>query len=123
MIRDDYYIFKSREGSNKPISRQQALNILKDAAAAVGITENVGTHTLRKTWGYHAWKKGFSPALISLSIFFKWALDQRLIKANPAEELELLKEAASPPGQPGKRNPADPVQYFSKQSLTIGDEP
>ena len=36
-------------------------------------------------------------ALISLSIFFKWALDQRLIKANPAEELELLKEAASPP--------------------------
>ena len=62
--RDDYYIFKSREGSNKPISRQQALNILKNAAAAVGITENVGTHTLRKTWGYHAWKKGFSPALI-----------------------------------------------------------
>ena len=64
MIRDDYYIFKSREGSNKPISRQQALNILKNAAAAVGITENVGTHTLRKTWGYHARKKGFSPALI-----------------------------------------------------------
>ncbi|NLC65599.1 MAG: tyrosine-type recombinase/integrase, partial [Clostridium sp.] len=58
------YIFKSRESSNKPITRQQALNILKDAANAVGIEDNVGTHTLRKTWGYHAWKQGFSTALI-----------------------------------------------------------
>lgn len=57
------YIFKSREG-NKAITRQQALNILKDAAEAVGIKENVGTHTLRKTWGYHAWKSGYNPALI-----------------------------------------------------------
>jgi integrase len=61
----DDYIFKSRERENKPLSRQQALNILKKAALAVGIKDdNVGTHTLRKTWGYHAWKKGFSPALI-----------------------------------------------------------
>ncbi len=58
------YIFKSREGNNSPITRQQALNILKSAARAVGIRENVGTNTLRKTWGYHAWEKGFSPALI-----------------------------------------------------------
>ena len=60
----DDYIFKSREGNNKPITRQQALNILKNAAEAVGVEENVGTHTLRKTWGYHAWKTGFNPALI-----------------------------------------------------------
>lgn len=58
------YVLKSREGENKPLTRQQALNILKDSAAAVGIKDNVGTHTLRKTWGYHAWQKGFSPALI-----------------------------------------------------------
>ena len=56
------YIFSSRQGG--PITRQQANSILKDAAVAVGIKENVGTHSLRKTWGYHAWKKGFSPALI-----------------------------------------------------------
>lgn len=60
----DDYVFKSREGENKPLTRQQALNILKDSSKAVGVKENVGTHTLRKTWGYHAWKKGFSPALI-----------------------------------------------------------
>jgi integrase len=58
------YIFKSREGDNKSITRQQALNILKDAAEAIGIEENIGTHSLRKTWGYHAWKNGFNPALI-----------------------------------------------------------
>lgn len=58
------YIFKSRESRSKAITRQQALNILKGAAKAVGISDNVGTHTLRKTWGYHAWKQGFSPALI-----------------------------------------------------------
>lgn len=44
----DDFIFKSREGENKHITRQQALNILKDAAEAVGVKENVGTHTLRK---------------------------------------------------------------------------
>ncbi len=58
------YIFKSREGDNKPITRQQALIILKEAAEVVDIKENVGTHSLRKTWGYHAWKSGFNPALI-----------------------------------------------------------
>lgn len=57
------YIFKSREG-NKPITRQHANSILKQAAKAVGIKENIGTHSLRKTWGYQAWKKGFNPALI-----------------------------------------------------------
>lgn len=58
------YIFKSRKGDNKPITRQQAFDILKNAAKAVGIKENIGTHSLRKTWGYHAWKAGFNPAII-----------------------------------------------------------
>lgn len=60
----DDYIFKSREGEKQHITRQQALNILKDSAKAIGVKENVGTHTLRKTWGYHAWQNGFNPALI-----------------------------------------------------------
>ena len=60
----DDYLFQSREGAQKALPRQQALNILKDAAKAVGIQDNVGTHSLRKAWGYHAWKKGFNPAII-----------------------------------------------------------
>ncbi|MHB9925680.1 site-specific integrase [Clostridium botulinum] len=63
-INMNHFIFKSREGENKAITRQQALNILKESAKSVGVEENIGTHSLRKTWGYHAWKAGFNPAII-----------------------------------------------------------
>lgn len=56
-------LFKSRIGS-KSITRQRASDILKDAAEAVGVIEEINTHSLRKTWGYHAWKIGYSPAII-----------------------------------------------------------
>lgn len=48
---DDEYIFQSRKGKNRPISRVQAYRILNKAAEQVRIQE-VGTHTLRKTFGY-----------------------------------------------------------------------
>lgn len=47
---DDDYLFPSRKG-DKPISRVQAYRILNDVAEKLGI-EEVGTHTLRKTFGY-----------------------------------------------------------------------
>ena len=59
------YVFASREGNNKPISRVQANNIIKDAARAVGIMENIGTHSLRKTFGYHAHRQGISLATLA----------------------------------------------------------
>lgn len=46
------YIIKSREGKNKPISREMAYKILNNAGKAFGLA-NIGTHTLRKTFGYH----------------------------------------------------------------------
>ncbi|MCC5911836.1 MAG: site-specific integrase [Clostridiaceae bacterium] len=51
-------IFVSRNGNMKPISRYMAWISIKEACEAVGVKENVGTHTLRKTWGYWAWKSG-----------------------------------------------------------------
>ena len=59
------FIFKSREGANKAITRQQAYNIIVQACESVGVRERVGTHTLRKTWGYWAWKNGVPITLIS----------------------------------------------------------
>jgi len=51
------YLFKSRKG-NGPISREQAWRILSSAAESVGIDEAIGTHTMRKTFGYWAFKSG-----------------------------------------------------------------
>ena len=50
--------------TGKAISRIQAHRLIRDAAVAVGIEGNVSCHSLRKTFGYHAWKEGVSPAVI-----------------------------------------------------------
>lgn len=50
-------LFPSGRGSGdagRPISRQHAWGKLNRAARQLGL-ENVGTHTLRKTFGYHAY--------------------------------------------------------------------
>jgi integrase len=49
-------LFPSRKGGNA-ISRVQAYRILNSAAKAVGIWDEIGTHTLRKTFGYWAYKQ------------------------------------------------------------------
>lgn len=54
---EDTALFPSRKGG-EPITRQQAYRILNDAAKAVGIKDKIGTHTLRKTFGYHAYMSG-----------------------------------------------------------------
>ena len=44
--------------------RQQAYKILNNVAKDVGIKEKIGTHTFRKTFGYHAHKNGYDITLI-----------------------------------------------------------
>ena len=65
---DDYstewYLFRSRKGDNKAISRVQAWQILNDAADFVGIKDRIGTHSLRKTFGYWAYKQGIDITLL-----------------------------------------------------------
>ena len=51
-----HYLFQSRNGKNQHISRCTAYLIIKIAADECGI-DNVGTHTMRKTFGYHYYKK------------------------------------------------------------------
>ncbi|WP_312560662.1 site-specific integrase [Anaerospora sp.] len=52
-----HWLFPSRK-SDKPISRIQAYRILNEASKHVGINEQIGTHSLRKTFGYWAYKQG-----------------------------------------------------------------
>ena len=59
------WIFVSRNGGNAPISRQQAWRIIKDACRVAGVDGNIACHSLRKTWGYHAWtSQSVSPVVI-----------------------------------------------------------
>ena len=50
------FLFKSRKGINMPITTTQAYRIIKAAAKVVGLTE-IGTHTMRKTFGYHHYQQ------------------------------------------------------------------
>lgn len=54
---DKDYLFKSRNGENKPITRVMAYLIINKAARKANITDNIGTHTLRKTFGYHHYQR------------------------------------------------------------------
>jgi integrase len=60
-----YIALRPRAGLSEPLftskrggflSRWQARRILKEAGASIGL-EKIGTHSLRKTFGYHVYKK------------------------------------------------------------------
>lgn len=57
------YLFKSRQGKNKPITRVRAYDILR-AAAQENDLDEIGTHTLRKTFGYHVYQEEKDVALL-----------------------------------------------------------
>lgn len=48
------YLFTSRKGGH--ISTHQAWVIISTAGKKLGL-EHIGTHSMRKTFGYHAWKR------------------------------------------------------------------
>lgn len=51
------YLFYSRNGVNKPLSRKQGYNIIQKIKEGCKIHYQVGTHTLRKTFGYWFYKQ------------------------------------------------------------------
>lgn len=55
-LEDDEYLFQSRKGINKPISRTTAYRILREAGEACGL-DRIGTHSMRKTFGYHFYER------------------------------------------------------------------
>jgi integrase len=61
-VRGGFLIENKRTG--KAVSRVQAYRIIRAAAEALRLPCRVSCHSLRKTFGYHAWKNGVSPVVI-----------------------------------------------------------
>ncbi len=62
---DNFVFFNSKANSFcEPIKRGQAWKFITSICQNVGLRGNFGTHSLRKTWGYHARMSGVDLALI-----------------------------------------------------------
>lgn len=62
-----YFAFFSTQAEKRymaPIKRGQAWKLITAICQDVGLRGNYGTHSLRKTWGYHARMSGVDLALI-----------------------------------------------------------
>ena len=58
------FLSKKHPNGKAPLQRDQAYKIINSVAHEIGIAEKIGTHTLRKTFGYHAYKSGISIEII-----------------------------------------------------------
>lgn len=63
------FIFSNGRKTDRPISRVQAWRIITNAAKETGIQGKIGCHSLRKTFGYNAWKFLRTPLAILMNIF------------------------------------------------------
>jgi len=57
------YIFNSNR-MNRPISRVHAWRIIREAAGSIQVAGKIACHSLRKTFGYFAWKDGVMPVML-----------------------------------------------------------
>jgi len=60
--RGEYIFSSNRKG--KAISRVQAWRIIREAAKAIKAVGKIACHSLRKTFGYFAWKSGVMPVML-----------------------------------------------------------
>lgn len=62
-VTENQYIFTAKH-SLTPLCREQAFRIIRTACTALQFSDPVSPHSLRKTFGYHAWASGTNPALL-----------------------------------------------------------
>lgn len=78
MDKDDY-LFASQKGTNEPVTTTACYQML-DKAAKLLDRPDIGTHTMRKTFGYHYYKQ--TKDIVSLMEIFK--------HSDPAETKEYI---------------------------------
>ncbi|WP_271396864.1 tyrosine-type recombinase/integrase [Salinicoccus roseus] len=71
------YLIKSREGFNRPLTRSMAYKIIKDLENYFQM-DAAGTHTLRKTFGYHYYQGTKDTA--TLQKIFNHSSEQETLK-------------------------------------------
>ncbi|WP_273853773.1 tyrosine-type recombinase/integrase [Guptibacillus spartinae] len=61
---DPYYLFHTKKDVAQPITRQQVHRILSQAGKVAALEHPISFHSLRKTFGYHAFQQGVAVSLI-----------------------------------------------------------
>ena len=61
---EDYIFYGKYE--NTHLSRSQAFRIIKQACSDLQLSEHISCHSLRKTFGYHAWNSGADPTILMI---------------------------------------------------------
>lgn len=59
-----FFLFQNNRRNRAAIGRVQAYRIIRAAAEAIGLQGQISCHSLRKTFGYHAWKSGVQAVVI-----------------------------------------------------------
>lgn len=77
----DTFLFPSRKG-DEPITVQSLWRIIKDTATEAGIKQNIGSHSLRKSWGYRCFNQATdkNKALVILQQCFNHSSTQITMK-------------------------------------------
>lgn len=65
-LHSEGYLFPSREGGAIQVGTFR--KVLKEAATACGLKQNIGTHTCRKTWGWHQYKYNSEKANLDITM-------------------------------------------------------
>ncbi len=64
-ITKNMYLFMGTHAKNNhPLHRSQAYRIIRHACEKLELEKNISCHSMRKTFGYQAWKSGVQPALL-----------------------------------------------------------
>lgn len=61
--KDDLQYLLENPATHRPISRQRAWEVMRDAGEEFGVY-NLGTHTMRKTFGYHMYQANHDAVML-----------------------------------------------------------